>query len=141
MTPEERTAAGIVLAVAQEHGLEARCLRYEMPHSRRYARPRGEAARRLKAAFGWSDLEIGRYFGGFDRSTILSCRRPTYEPKKPGPKPPTPENLLRQLWDLRRRVEWLEQRAGLPPIKVGQKRRDADVMERAGLPLITKEDL
>ena len=40
----------------------------------------------------------------------------------------TRENIVRQMWDLRRRVEWLEQRAGLPPIKVGEKRK----MERVG---------
>ena len=99
-----------------------------MPHSNRYARPRGEAARKLKEELGWSDRQIGKYFGGFHPSTILSCRRPRYEKKRNGPEPLTRENLLRQVWDLRRRVEWLEQRAGLPPLKVGQRRSGEELI-------------
>lgn len=139
MTPEERAAARrradeITSEVAARHGLEPRCLRYDMPHSKRYARPRGEAAREIKEALGWSDSQIGKYFGGFHPSTILSCRRPKFEPA--GRKPMTRENIVRQLWDLRRRVEWLEQRAGLPPMKVGDKRGT----ERAGLPPIESRE-
>jgi len=100
------TADEIVREVSAAHGIEPAALRIEMPHARRYARPRGEAARRIKETLGWSDSQIGKYFGGFHPSTILSCRRPRYQ-KKPGPKPPTFDNLLRQLWDLRRRVELL----------------------------------
>lgn len=111
----------IVRTVCASHGIEPACLRREMPHARRYARPRGEAARRIKETLDWSDSEIGEYFGGFHPSTILSCRRPVYV-KKPGPKTRSRDNLLRQIWDLRRRVEWLEQRAGLPPLKVGNRR-------------------
>lgn len=112
-----KSAELIVREVCATYGIEDRCLRIEMPHSNRYARPRGEAARRIKEALGWSDSQIGKHFGGFHPSTILSCRRPRH--KTMGPRPQTKENLLRQLWDLRRRVEWLEQRAGFPPIKVG----------------------
>lgn len=132
----------IAREVAARHQLEPRCLRREMPHANRYAVPRGEAARQMKSELGWSDREIGKYFGGFHPSTILSCRRPHYVKKKPGPKPPTQENLLRQLWDLRRRVEWLEQRAGLPPIKVGTPREEIiplDNLPRRQIQLSTYE--
>lgn len=123
------TADAIVKTVCARHLIDPKCLRREMPHANRYARPRGEAARELKVALDWSDSQIGKYFGGFHPSTILSCRRPQYQPKTPGPKPWSRENLLRQIWDLRRRVEWLEQRAGLPAILLGKQPTGRDMPE------------
>ncbi len=115
------TADELVRTVCVAHQVEPKWLRRDMPHANRYARPRGEASRKLKDELGWSDSRIGKYFGGFHPSTILSCRRPRYEKRKPGPEPASRENLLRQVWDLRRRIEWLEQRAGFPPILTGKK--------------------
>lgn len=105
----------IIRDVCESHGLDPKCLRRETPHSARYARPRGEAARKLKETLGWSDSQIGDYFGGFHASTILKSRKPKYALRKRGRKPVTMEYLKIQLRELRNRVEWLEQRAMFPP--------------------------
>ena len=116
-----KSADEIIRDVCAAHDIDPKCLRREMPHARRYARQRGEVARRLKDELSWSDSKIGKYLGGFHPSTILSNRRTQYVKNPMGPKPATRDQVQRQVWDLRRRIEWLEQRAGFPPVVLGRK--------------------
>ncbi len=108
-------AVEIVLEVGLRHGLKPQDFRWESPHVRRYASARGEAMARIHSELAWSYAEIGRYFGGFKASSVLRAVRRANQPPRPdanGPKPITLPKLAARVRDLRRRIEWLEQRAG-----------------------------
>jgi hypothetical protein len=124
----------ITMEVAQKYNLVPRDLRRDAPHIRRYAVPRSEAMARIHFECGWTFAAIGRHFGGFTPSSVLRAVQRAQKEQRlgsDGPKPLTLDTVAAKVRDLRRRVEWLEQRAGFfrhegtaQPRELGGKRGD-----------------